>query len=218
MTATIPRDDTAQGRPGTKDLPYRAWLLDFDGTLYRAAPVRLAMAGELLLREWSAIRVLQIFRREHERLRDSDAPHESGPFVSQLERTAQQVGRSVEEVEHLVAKWMFERPLKWLKLFRRRGLLAEIRRYRVAGGRVALVSDYPVSTKFKALGADDLIDLVIANGEPGGPKRLKPWPDGYLLAAAGLGIAPEACLVLGDRPDADGEAARRAGMGYRRIG
>jgi beta-phosphoglucomutase-like phosphatase (HAD superfamily) len=39
-----------------------------------------------------------------------------------------------------------------------------------------------------------------------------------LQAASELGISPEECLVLGDRQDADGEAARRAGMAFRLIG
>jgi HAD superfamily hydrolase (TIGR01509 family) len=46
---------------------------------------------------------------------------------------------------------------------------------------------------------------------------LKPDPDGYLLAARRLGLSPSDCLVLGDRPDADGQAAHRAGMPFRQI-
>src|SRR6185295_11178284 len=33
---------------------YQAWLVDLDGTLYRAAPVKLAMAFELALLGWGA--------------------------------------------------------------------------------------------------------------------------------------------------------------------
>jgi HAD superfamily hydrolase (TIGR01509 family) len=54
--------------------------------------------------------------------------------------------------------------------------------------------------------------VVVSSGEPGGPSRLKPDPEGYLSAAERLGIAPERCLVIGDRDDADGAAARAAGM------
>jgi HAD superfamily hydrolase (TIGR01549 family) len=62
-----------------------------------------------------------------------------------------------------------------------------------------------------------LFDVVIASGEPSGPPRLKPAPDGYLLAAERLGVVPAGCLVIGDRDDTDGEAARRAGMAFRRV-
>ena len=71
--------------------------------------------------------------------------------------------------------------------------------------------------KLDALGAGDLFDCVVASGEPGGPELLKPHPDGMLKAARALGELPEACLVIGDRTDADGEAARRAGMAFRLI-
>lgn len=42
-------------------------------------------------------------------------------------------------------------------------------------------------------------------------ERGKPSPEAYLLAAAGLGVAPEHCLVLEDAP-AGIQAARAAGM------
>lgn len=61
-------------------------------------------------------------------------------------------------------------------------------------------------------------DIVVASGEEGGRRWLKPHPDGLLSACERLGVKPERCLMLGDRHDADGEAARRAGMAFRRIG
>jgi HAD superfamily hydrolase (TIGR01549 family) len=112
---------------------------------------------------------------------------------------------------------MIERPGRWLAAFRRRALLAEIEAFRSAGGRTALVSDYPARRKLEALGASALFDAVVASGEPGGPRRLKPHPDGYLRAAELLEVEPVSCLVIGDRDDADGEAARAAGMAFRRI-
>ncbi|HEV8245640.1 MAG TPA: HAD family hydrolase, partial [Polyangiaceae bacterium] len=77
------------------------------------------------------------------------------------------------------------------------------------------VSDYPAQRKLAALGTPELFDVVVASGEPGGPRRLKPHPEGFLRAAEALGVAPARCLVIGDREDADGLAARAAGMGFR---
>jgi FMN phosphatase YigB (HAD superfamily) len=202
---------------------YKAWLVDLDGTLYRARWVRLAMACELVLGHWRTIPLLRAFRQEHERIRGCDADPATNdlalksPYVDQLERTAQRLNMSREDVELVVTHWMIERPGKWLWTFRRRSLLQEISQYKSAGGRTALVSDYPGQSKLQALRTSELFDVVIANGEPGGPARLKPAPDGCLLAAEKLGIAPPDCLVIGDRLDADGEAARRAGMAFRRI-
>ena len=118
------------------------------------------------------------------------------------------------QVEEQVSEWMIRRPGKWLRRFRRRALLLVIAEYREAGGKAALVSDYPAQEKLDAMRIRQLFDVVVASGEAGGPGRIKPWPDGLLAAAERLGVPPDKCLVIGDRQDADGEAARAAGMDF----
>ena len=199
-------------------MSYRAWLLDLDGTLYHGGLVRLAMAAELALGGWSSLSMLRAFRSEHERLRQQLIRRVDNPFDLQLTRAARKLGIDAETLERRVRDWMFRRPAKWIRRFRRRALLEEIRSFRSAGGRTAVVSDYPATEKLEALGVQTIFEAVVASGEDGGPGRLKPWPDGYLLAAERLGVEPGACLVIGDRADADGEAARRAGMAFRRVG
>jgi FMN phosphatase YigB (HAD superfamily) len=194
----------------------RAWLVDLDGTLYHALPVKLAMALELALGGLRAAPLLRRFRAEHERVR-ADGAEAVDPFARQLAGAALALGVDPATLHGVVEEWMIERPGKWLRLARRRGLLAELARFRAAGGASALVSDYPARRKLAALGAAALFDAVVASGEPGGPRALKPAPEGYLAAATLLGVAPSECLVIGDRDDADGEAARRAGMGFRRA-
>jgi FMN phosphatase YigB (HAD superfamily) len=196
---------------------YDAYLVDLDGTLYRARGVKLAMAAELALFGWRAIRTLRRFRAEHERLRETQFQEVDSPYRLQLERTAQALALPVELVERRVQEWMIRRPGKWLRLFRRATLLRELRAFKDAGGSLALVSDYPAAHKLDALGQRSLFDAVIANGEAGGPRWLKPNPQGLLDAAARLGATAERCLVLGDRLEVDGEAARRAGMAFRRV-
>ena len=192
---------------------YDAWLVDLDGTLYFQTPVRLAMAAELSLFGWRSASVVRQFRREHEHMRDV----EGDPFRLQIERTAAALGTSQGAIEAVIRDWMIERPAKWLPLFRRRDLFAELATFRATGGRTALVSDYPARRKLEALGASHLFDAVVASGEPDGPTRLKPHPGGMLRAAASLGIEPGRCLVIGDRPDADGRAASAAGMAFRHV-
>ena len=202
---------------------FRAWLVDLDGTLYVQRPVRWAMACELLMFGWPALRVVTQFRREQEALRreplggDEPAADSSVPYDLQINRTASRLKIPREQVLSLMETWMQRRPGKWLWLFRRRRLLAEITQFRRQGGKTALVSDYPAAAKLAALRAETLVDVVVANGEPGGPSHLKPSPQGFLLAAARLGISPQQCLVIGDRDDADGQAAQRAGMTFRKI-
>jgi HAD superfamily hydrolase (TIGR01509 family) len=201
--------------PATADTTYAAWLVDLDGTLYRHKPVQLAMMAELLLFGWGAIRTLRTFRHSHEELRDAPVDERAlalSPFQRQLDHAAKKLGKPSADVERTVREWMFERPLKWVARSRRAELVQRLTKFRQAGGKTALVSDYPATGKLKALGITELFDLVVSNGEPGGPSRLKPHPEGYLSAAERLGIAPSACLVIGDRDDADGQAARAAGM------
>ncbi|HTO08950.1 MAG TPA: HAD family hydrolase [Myxococcota bacterium] len=194
----------------------RAWLVDLDGTLYHAAPVKAAMALELVAAGLRVAPLLRRFRAEHERVRALDGAG-SDPFARQLAGAALALGVEPATLLGVVDDWMFRRPGKWLRAARRRSFLAELAAFRAAGGRTALVSDYPARQKLTALGVGALFETVVASGEPGGPRRLKPSPEGVLAAAARLGVRPAECLVIGDREDADGEAARRAGMRFRRI-
>ncbi|HEY6079075.1 MAG TPA: HAD-IA family hydrolase [Polyangiaceae bacterium] len=205
--------------PPDAETRYVAWLVDLDGTLYHHTPVKLAMAAELLLLGWGAIGTLRTFRHAHEALRaaPSTTALELSPFQRQLQHAAAELGRPAGEVERVVREWMFERPLKWVARSKRRKLLDALSGFRSRGGKTALVSDYPAQGKLAALGALELFELVVSNGEPGGPSQLKPDPEGYLSAASRLGVTPAECLVIGDRDDADGAAARAAGMGFQLI-
>jgi HAD superfamily hydrolase (TIGR01509 family) len=198
-------------------------LVDLDGTLYTARWVRLAMAVELALFGWPAVATLRRFRHEQEAQRAElsagtalTVTHAS-PFAAQLARTASALSVPVERVEKLVQDWMFLRPKKWIRRFPRKALLEELRAFRAQGGKTALVSDYPALHKIRALEAEHLFDIIVASGEEHGPQRLKPDPEGYLKAASLLAVEPARCLVVGDRDDADGAAARAANMGFRLV-
>lgn len=193
-----------------------AWLVDLDGTLYHALPVRIAMAFELLLFGIGAVRTIRAFRHEHENLR-REGRSPGDPYQLQLARAATSTGVELAVVERTITEWMHVRPGRWLRLCRRRSLLDEIRSFRAHGGKTAVVSDYPALRKLSSLGVSDLFDTVVANGETGGPPWIKPDPSGYLLAAERLGVPPAKCLVLGDRDDADGAAARAANMAFRLV-
>ena len=196
---------------------HSAWLFDLDGTLYAPLPVKLLMGVELVLFGAGKIKSIGAFRKQHEALRESDTHYTPSPYDEQLDRAALELGCPKEELAATVAKWMQDKPRKWIRLCARKAIIAELRAFRKAGGKTALVSDYPASGKLKALGIFDDFDVVVSNGEPGGPTRLKPCPDGYLLAAKALGCAPEVCQVIGDREDADGLAAKAAGMSFRLV-
>jgi len=196
---------------------YDAWLIDLDGTLYWQRPVRWLMAAELLLLAPHRVRAVQCFRGLQERLRHEPATSAVAtcPYQWQLAEGARVLGCAPEQLATLIRCWMEERPGKWLRLFRRRSLLGEIEAFRAAGGKTAVVSDYPAACKLASMQIAALFDAVVACGEASGALALKPDPAGYLQAAAALNVEPARCLVIGDRDDADGEAARRAGMDFR---
>jgi putative hydrolase of the HAD superfamily len=179
------------------------------------------MATELVVAGRGAIAVVSEFRRQHELARTTPEAHvvapDQSPYEAQLARTATVLGVGVAEVERTVGEWMQERPAKWLKVFRRRSLLVELARFRAAGGKTALVSDYPARRKLEALGAVPLFDVVVANGESAAVRALKPDPAGYREAARRLGVSPAECVIIGDRADADGAAARALGIHFRRV-
>jgi HAD superfamily hydrolase (TIGR01549 family) len=194
-----------------------AWLVDLDGTLYQPRPLKLVMAAHVAVAGPHTIRIISRFRHEHEAVRAAMLECDPSPFEEQLSRTARALNLDVNEVTATVMRYMFERPLSMLSWFKRRDLIQEIGSFRDDGGRTAVVSDYPAEGKLRALGVTNLFDRVVACGEPEGPKRLKPAPDGFLLAAKALGVEPTRCLVLGDRADADGAAAKAAEMEFRLI-
>lgn len=201
----------------------RAWLCDLDGTLYRARPVKLRMAIEVLLFGLGAQKVLRTFRHAHEALREEiritpTKTFSPSPFEEQVRRTALATGKSESEVRATIGDWMIERPGRFLARAARSTLLDEIRTFRASGGKTAVVSDYPATSKLRTMGVLELFDVVVASGETEGLGRLKPSPDGYRLAAERLGVPASECVVLGDREDADGDAARALGMQFRLIG
>ncbi len=211
------RQSQVRQEPLPADTAARAWLFDLDGTLYRLRGVQVAMACELALLAPHWLGALARFRREQESLRREPPLEEGSAYEVQLARTSAATGVPVERLEVAVQRWMQERPGKWLRLFQRRWISREIATFRAAGGRTAVVSDYPAASKLAAMNATSLFDVVVANGEPGGPRSLKPSPEGLLLAAARLQTSPEQCLVIGDRPEADGQAARQAGMHFAHV-
>jgi FMN phosphatase YigB (HAD superfamily) len=136
------------------------------------------------------------------------------PYNEQIRLAALRLRMAEDVVTAAVERWMIYRPGKWLRRWRRRSLLDAILKYRAAGGKTAIVSDYPARRKLAAMGVADLFDVVVACGEADGACALKPHPAGLLRAAERLGISPTDCLVIGDRLDADGEGARRAGAAF----
>ncbi len=213
---TTPMSEQGVPNPVDPARRIRAVLFDLDGTLYRQTPMRSLMAMELLTLPMSGVlkapqrwRALRTYRQAQEQLRSTDA-HGSATSA-QLAAAARGTGLPVEEVDRLVNEWMMERPLKYLRLCRAKGLDRLLDFLDTTGIRAGVLSDYPAESKLRALGLDGRFSPVLCTSAPD-VAALKPSPRGFLLACRSWRLAPGEVLYVGDRPDVDAAGASAAGM------
>jgi len=183
----------------------RAIFLDMDGTLYYQCPVRLCMALRLALQcFWpGGLRTLRLILAARKL-------YEQG--LSETERIATLAERfhiSLEAVQSMIYMWMVENPLPFVRLFRDRRLIADMERARQHNIMLIVLSDYQVTEKLTALGFRP--DAAYSALELG---CLKPCSDGLLQVLKNLELAPNDCLLIGDRMDKDGRLAENIGMDY----
>jgi phosphoglycolate phosphatase/putative hydrolase of the HAD superfamily len=199
--------------------PIKAVLCDVDGTLYYEGPLRYCMRLELCAlpfatkscwKAYSVWRSLGYFRGVREELRSLGEPDGS---LSTLQYTeaARQAGQDVAQIERAVTEWIHQRPLKYLRLCRRRGIEAFLTCMERRGVRAGVFSDYPVLDKLQALGLADRMSLALCSTDRG-INAFKPHPKGFWHACALWGLSPDEVLYIGDRPEVDAVGAANAGM------
>lgn len=197
-------------------------LLDLDDTLYACAPseraggaaVAFAISKALELAPhdvevaWAAAR-----RAVKDRLDGRGSSHSRLLYVAELVHA---VGRP----DALASVRAWERTY-WRAFVdaatvrpRARAFLETVRR---AGAKVAIVSDLTLEVqlfKLETFGLLPLIDALVTSEEV---PLDKPDEAIFRLAMARLGTTADACVMVGDRDDKDGEGARRLGMPYFQI-
>ncbi len=201
--------------------PIRAVLLDLDGTLYHQQFLRSLMAFELstapfalgsireALRVW---RILKCFREGREALRTMEDPSVS--LVSlQYSLVAERVCVTPREVEMVVREWMYRRPLKYLRICRRRAMKEFFQLAADRGLRMGVFSDYPVREKLQGLGIHAPLTVELCATDPQ-INAFKPNPKGFLYACHLWNLDPREVLYVGDRHDVDACGAKAAGMPY----
>jgi HAD superfamily hydrolase (TIGR01549 family) len=198
--------------------PPRAVLFDLDGTLYYQGRLRLCMALELAAlplraspasarRTWDALRT---FRRVREELRDLGAAE--APLARlQFERAAERARMGVDEVEAAVTEWIFRRPLKYLRSFRRAGIENLLGYLEARGIAAGVFSDYPAQEKLEALRLAEKISLVVCATDDA-VNAFKPHPRGFLWCCERWDLEPAQVLYVGDRAEVDALGAANAGM------
>lgn len=186
-------------------------VFDVDGTLYDQRKLRRRMAARLLLNALEpdgvrTLRVLRAWRRQREEMAKREV-EDFEPLL--IHRVAARHGCSRTHVAEIAHRWLEVEPLSHLRACRRPGVATLFARLRSAGKRIAVLSDYPAEAKLEALG---LAADIVVSARDKGVGLLKPHPRGLLRVLELAGVAPGAALMVGDRAERDGEAARRAGV------
>ncbi|MCW5978102.1 MAG: HAD family hydrolase [Bryobacteraceae bacterium] len=192
-----------------------AIVFDVDGTFYDPGPVRRRMSLLLAryclgspLAGWRAARLLSAYRRALESLRrDGEA---NGP-ARQLGMACAGMRIDPEAARRIVEEWMGERPLSAVATCAREGLREFVEAARARGVPLAVFSDYPALAKVRAFGMEEAFGCVLS-AQDAAVGAFKPCPAGLLECLRSLDARPERSIYIGDRPEVDGEAARRAGM------
>jgi putative hydrolase of the HAD superfamily len=189
----------------------RLVVFDVDGTLYDQRAMRLRMMREVVGNAiWSRcltnLRVLRTYRQYHETIGDQEIDGFADALVV---RTAEATDEEVQTVRAIVAEWIEVRPLAHIRACRYPHvdkLFAALHRQ---SKKIGIFSDYPAIEKLCAmeLAADH---VVSAGDEDVG--ILKPHPRGLELLMERAGVSPDETIMIGDRIERDGEAARRAGV------
>jgi len=111
----------------------------------------------------------------------------------------------------MVALWMEERPLDLLAGAMWEGLEAVLAGAKQRGLRLGVVSDYPAEKKLEVMGLRGYFETVVT-AQDAEVQRFKPDARSLEVALHRLNTRPEDALYIGDRPEVDAEAARRAGV------
>jgi FMN phosphatase YigB (HAD superfamily) len=160
------------------------------------------------------VRLLRAYRNAQERLRMA-----AGTVTAsqQLALACQHTGEDPTWAAMVVRQWIEEAPLGVVRRYMRTGLTALLRRARDCGLALGVLSDYPAAAKLTAMGVRELFDIVRWAQEPE-IDAFKPDARGLKLIVDAFGIGADEALHIGDRPEVDNEAARRAGMPAAIIG
>lgn len=159
----------------------------------------------------ATVRMLRAYRCAQERLRQSGCDG-ADLCTAQLALAAEHSRNSVGRVSDTVRRWMETEPLDAVAAARHDGLADVLAAARRRGIRLGIVSDYPAAAKLDALQLSWAFDVVVC-AQDRDVQRFKPDPRGLQVALDRLRVTPDEALYVGDRPDVDAAAARRAGVG-----
>jgi len=205
---------------------FKLIVLDMDGTLYYQRGMQVLMCLEMgafaVMHPFSLwkLKTISVFRkiRENREFVTKGIGKEQGDALAaqnllkgQYELTAGAVGRSEETVQRIIEEWMFVRPLKYLNYTADVNLLAWVRKWRSAGKKVVIYSDYPVKEKCEVLKVE--ADAMFSSDEIR-IGQMKPSVKALEVICGEFDVRPEDILIVGDRMSKDGKMAETFGCKY----
>jgi len=197
---------------------YKLVVFDLDGTLYNQKKMRKTMLLKLLsyycLRpfRWFDLKIIDTFRREREKLAfEKDMVNLQD---LQYQVCANKLNIEKEKVKKVIDQWILNAPLPLLHKW----VFPEIREFikllESHNIPIAVWSDYAAVEKIKAMNID--ADLIVSATDAQIDK-MKPNTTGLSYILSHFNCPPEKALMIGDRDELDGEAARRMGVQYFQV-
>jgi HAD superfamily hydrolase (TIGR01549 family) len=186
-------------------------VFDVDGTLYDQNRMRIQMIKEvlfdlLLKRNLTPLNVLRHYRHLREILGEEEVENFEAALVA---ITSERTGIREDAIRMIVSEWIEQRPLVHIRACRFPHIIELFSALKARGKIIGIFSDYPAIDKLIAM--DLHADYVISatDREVG---ILKPHPRGLEVLMDRAGVRPGQTIFIGDRPDRDGIAARRASV------
>lgn len=209
---------------------YKAIVFDVDGTLYWQRGLRRTMGKQLLcyfLRHplrWKELLALVCYRLLRENWESAERSGDSGGTEDdkavtmetlQYQHTAKKLHMDSERVKKTVQYWMQICPLRVLEAYKDRELCALLTDARRQGKIIAAYSDYPAADKLKALQLE--ADAVFSSADRE-IDCMKPNRKAMQVILKKLGVDKKDVVMIGDRYEKDGAAAKNAGVDYIILG
>lgn len=175
------------------------------------------------------VKIISAYRKAQESLRalspdvlspETAAPSPDGGVslaARQLASTAASTGEPREVIIRILGDWFEKKPLRFLKLCRRRGVVSLLTRLKKQQIILGVFSDYPARDKLKALNLTHFFDTIVS-AHDNGISGFKPETSGFQASARKMNLPPSRILYVGDRMDTDGAGAAAAGMKAAIIG